>query len=248
MRRVVMLVERREDRRIALVAEAVQLLAQPPRPGLVARLGLERAQRLEVEEELPRLGSKSAMSQRRSSAGSSFSPNMPLHASSICSSSGPGSAARASMASGRSPSPPVLSPCTMRPVAPERGLAVRDEEQVDAAAPPLLGHRRAHPEPVGGPERPEALADLCRPVVERLRVGPRDPVDRPAHEHGVGRPRVRVDALLQPLRHLREALARVAEVADHDDPAITLVMRRLRSSASTAGGSSASTPAAATIG
>ena len=64
----------------------------------------------------------------------------------------------------------------------------------------------------------------------------------------VGRAGLRVDALVQAHGHLREALARVAEVTDHDEPAITLVMRRLRSSASSAGGSSASTPAAATIG
>src|SRR5579884_676026 len=52
--RGVVLVERREDGRIVLVAEAVQLCAQVTAEAGVERLGrLELAQHLEVEEELP---------------------------------------------------------------------------------------------------------------------------------------------------------------------------------------------------
>ena len=81
---------------------------------------------------------------------------------------------------------------------------------------PLLGHGRAHAEPVRRPERTEALAQHGRPVVERLRLLPRDAIDRRAHEHLVGRARIAVDALAQALRGLLQPLARVAEVADHE--------------------------------
>ena len=125
----------------------------------------------------------------------------------------------------------------------------RDEEQIDAPAAPLLRHRRAHAEPVRRPERPEALAELRGPVVE-VAAPPPTGCGRPARStsNASAGARLGVDALLQALRHLQQTLARVADVPDHDDPAITLVMRRLRSSASSAGGSRASTPAAARIG
>ncbi len=55
-RAVVVLVERREDRRIALVAEAVQLSTQMAGPARLERVGrLERAQQLEVVVEPPRI-------------------------------------------------------------------------------------------------------------------------------------------------------------------------------------------------
>jgi hypothetical protein len=70
---------------------------------------------------------------------------------------------------------------------------VRDPEQIDAAAAPLVGNARADAKPVRRPERTEVLAEPGRPVLQLLRFLPRDPVDRTGDEQLVRRTRLCID-------------------------------------------------------
>ena len=99
-------------------------------------------------------------------------------------------------------------------VVPERGLAPGCEEQIDAPPPPLGRDRRAQAEPERRPQRPEALADLDRPVLEGLGVRPRDPVDGAGDDELVDRSGVAIDELSQAFGRLCEAGSGVFEVAD----------------------------------
>ena len=143
VRRVAVLVERGQDRRIALVAEAVELLAQPARPGLVARLRLERAQRLEVEGDAPGLGVEAgdvAAQQlgrrvRRAEQPVAGQLDLQLDRARL--------GRRGEHGVGPLAATARVEPLDDGPVAPQRGLAARDEEEIDALAAPLLGHGRA---------------------------------------------------------------------------------------------------------
>ena len=215
VRGVAMLVERGQDRRIALVAEAIELLPQAARPGLVARLRLERAQRLEVAGDAPGLGVEArdlAAQQlgrgvRRAEHPVAGELDLQLDRARLGRGGEHGVGPLAATAR--------IQPLDDGAVAPQRRLTVRHEQEIDALAAPLLRHGHAGAEPVGRPLRPEALAGLRRPVRERLRLVPRDPVDRPGHEHGIRRPGLGIHALAQPRRHQLEAVARVFEVPDH---------------------------------
>jgi hypothetical protein len=88
-------------------------------------------------------------------------------------------------------------------VDPQRRLAVRGPEQVDAPALPVVRHRPAHAEPERGPERPVALLRPRRPVRELLRLRPGDAVDGSGHEQLVDAAHVRVDERAQALGRLQ---------------------------------------------
>ena len=180
------------------------------------RLDLERAERLEVEVALLRLGIEecdvTALQLGRRVLGAEHPVarelDLQLERPGLCTPRQHGVGPLAVAAR--------VQPLQDAAVAPERRLALRDEEQVDATPAPLLRHGRANAEPVRRPERPEALAQHGGPVVERLRLLPGDAIDRRAHEHVVGGARFCIDALAHALRDLLEPLARVAEVADHE--------------------------------
>ena len=78
-------------------------------------------------------------------------------------------------------------------VDPYGRLAVRLPQEVDALAAPVLGNGRVAAEPVRRPERPEPLAELDRPVPERLRLVPGDALHARGDEQLVNRSRTRVD-------------------------------------------------------
>ena len=140
VRAVPLLVELGEDRRVALVAESrrARRAGRPPERGVGRRMRLERAQHLEVVRELPRVGSKRASSQRVSSDRSRCSPNSPLHASSTSHRRG----RRSARSSERRLGVVLVQPGGDPAVEPECRLASRAPEQVDARAPPLVGHSR----------------------------------------------------------------------------------------------------------
>src|SRR5262249_2519824 len=98
---------------------------------------------------------------------------------------------------------------------PERGLAMADPEQVDAAARPLGRNRRPHLEPVGRPQRAEAVAQRGIAVLERLGRRRLDAVDRPGHAQHVGIAGFGPDQPLDALAHLTDAVTRVLGVALH---------------------------------
>jgi hypothetical protein len=208
VRAVAVGVQPRQDRRVAGVAEALQLRAQEAGPARVdALLGLERAQRLEVVVELPR---------RRVEAPELAADELrrvPLVAEEavareldVALLAGPG---RVEVER--------VQPLDRAAVAPERRLAARVPEQVDARA--RRRRRRADAEPVGRPERAEALPGRRWAVLEPLRLLPRDPPDRAGDEQLVRRRTLRPDLRLQPLRGLGEAGAGVFEVPDQDETA-----------------------------
>src|SRR4029078_8413953 len=101
------------------------------------------------------------------------------------------------------------------PSHPERVLAVADPEQVDALTAPLVGHGCTNPEPVGRPQRPEPVSQLCWAVVERLDVGRVDALAGPGDEQPIRVANVRVDLGTDPVAHLGNAIAGVAGVAQH---------------------------------
>src|SRR5205807_3548148 len=101
-------------------------------------------------------------------------------------------------------------------VHPEGRLAVADPEQVDALAAPLLRNGCAHLEPVGGPERAEALSKPGGAVVETVGIVEVDPVDRPGYEELIRVAYVRVDLGADPVAHLGNAVAGVAGMAQHE--------------------------------
>src|SRR5689334_1494753 len=100
-------------------------------------------------------------------------------------------------------------------IHPERRLAVADPEQVDALAAPAVGDRGGDSEPVGGPERPEALAELAGAVVEPLGLGEVDAADGPGNEQLIRVAHIGVDEGADPVAHLGDAIARVPGVAQH---------------------------------
>ena len=98
-------------------------------------------------------------------------------------------------------------PATGTPPSHSVASLARIPDEVDAAAAPAGRHRRRAAEPMRRPERPEALAELGRPVVERLRVLASDPVDGARDEELVGPPRLGIDERPQPLRRLPQPSA-----------------------------------------
>ena len=213
--RVPVPVQRREDRSVLLVAEAVQLLEQLAGPALVEavlRVGRERPERLEVVVEPPRLGVEA-----RELAAVQLDRGLLPAEEAVA---GQLDLERDRIAAGRAPHEHRVEVVPVQAlhryaVEPERRLARRVPQQLDARARPRLRDGRAHAEPVRRPERSEPLAERRRPVVERLRLVVRDAVDLRADEQLVDRRRLRVDLRTQPRRGLREARARVLRVADH---------------------------------
>jgi hypothetical protein len=175
---------------VPAVAEALETLAQPAREARLDALArLERAQRLEVEVAPRRLGVEDA------ELGAPELERVVLPAEHAVARhlDGEGEDARLRAALQHRLGVMAVEPLDGNLVQPERRLARRVPEQVDAAPGPLLGHGRARLEPVRGPERPEALAELGRPQLEPVRLVERDPVGGAAHEQLVERARVRPD-------------------------------------------------------
>ena len=188
------LVERREERRSSPVSQNCSRRSRiaPARLGVDALARLERAQRLEVEVAAATRPGRRRRA-RRAAARTAAS----------CSAE---HAVARELDRERDPRRPSPRSCERRvrvvAVEPLRGTAVEPErrlargvpEQVDAPARPLVRHGRRGPEPVRGPERAEALAQLGRPVVERL--SPRRSAIRSTglgYEQLVERPRLRPD-------------------------------------------------------
>jgi hypothetical protein len=205
---VPVLVQRREDRRVARVAEALELASQQAGPARVdALLGLERAQRLEVEVEPPGVAVEDA-----ELAADELRRRLLLAEEAVA-----GELDLARAARERRGAMERVQPVQRAALLPQRRLAARVPQQVDLA----LRRRRADAEPVGRPQRAEPLAECDRPVVERLRLLPGDPVDGAGDEQLVGRDGAWVDRSLEPPRELRKAGARVFELPDQGYAAAT---------------------------
>ena len=148
---------------------------------------------------LPRVGVEDARARTASARPATpAAPKRPLHASSTWNSS-----ARRGAASSTSTASRVVLVQALRATRPSSHSVAslfESPEQVDAPPAPLLGHRRAPAEPVRRPQRAEALAELGRPVLERLRLVPRDAVDARPTTSSSSTGRVsRVDERAQPL-------------------------------------------------
>ncbi len=221
--------------------EAVELGEQPALPGgIEARLLDELAQRLEVPRHLPRLGVEQreagAVQARRRARRAQRAVVGRL----LPRAAGPVAAARERVgqshqvvaghlqlelhAAGRraerggdalvaaAPDEPLHG----RAVAVEQRLAAAVPEQLDRPPGPVLGDRGGEPEPVRRPLRAERLADLRRPVLERLRLRVGDAPGPLAHEQLVGGDRLRMDQRAQAARGLRDAGAGLSGAAvDH---------------------------------
>ncbi len=189
-----------EDRGIELVAEPVQLGAELARPGGIEpalRLGLERAERLEVPVELPRAGIEqpdlAALDRHVLVAGELDLEARPRKRRVVV---------------------PAVEPVQRAPVLPERRLASGLPQE-----PGMLAFEvRLELEPPGRPARAEALARIERPVLEQLRLLPRDPPDRACDQDPVHRTQLPVDVLAEQGRGLRQPLPAVAVVADRQSP------------------------------
>jgi hypothetical protein len=217
------LVERGEDRRVALVAEAVQLGAQVTAEAGVEGAGrFELAQHLEVEVEAPgrvvddgELASldlgRPVETAEQPVAGELDRELHPL-------------ASTRAREHGR-----VRALVRLRSVQalhrpavdPERRLGAGRPEQLDAPPGPALRHRCRQAEPVGRPERAEAFTGLRRPVVERTGLLVGDAVDGPRQEQLVRGDRLRPDRLAEAHAGRREPLARVLGVPDQAVAAAT---------------------------
>jgi hypothetical protein len=201
VRGVAVLVEGGQDRGVARVGEALELGAQETRPRGILGAGLERAQRLEVVVDAPRAGVEArelAAAQLRRLVGAAEEPvarelDLPRRALD------------------RRRGVERVQPLQDAAVLPERRLAARVPQQVRRGR-----SRSAQPQPVGRPERPEALAGLDRAVLELLGLGPRDPVDRP-RDLELEREGLRVDGGAQPVAEPQEPLARVLDVPDQSN-------------------------------
>jgi hypothetical protein len=211
-RAVAALVQRGQDLRVPLVAEPVQLGQELACPALVeAVVRGERAQRLEVDVEPPRVlvepcdVAAAQLDGRVLPAEEAVARELDLEADPSAALRIPGDDGVVVMA---------VQALRGAAVEPEGGLAVGIPEQVDAAAGPCLGDGRRTPEPVGRPERPETLAERRRPVLELLRLVAGDPVDGAGDEQLFERARLRVDERSEALRRLREPTARVPGVPD----------------------------------
>ena len=170
------------------VADAVQLVQQLARPGRVEPvgvLGLEPAQHVEVVVQPPgarvEAGDLAAVEHHRLTAG--------IGARQLTEEAVAGEldAQVEPLARGRRLAQHGVHAGALgagvqpleRPAAlPQRGLAVADPQQIDALTLPALRHGRLDLEPVGGPERPERLAQLAVAVVEQLCIGRLDAIDR----------------------------------------------------------------------
>ena len=225
VRGIRVLVEPRENLRVAVVAEAVELFAQQARPCRVGGLGLEGAQRLEVEVEAPCL-----RVEQREDAAPQLGDGTRLTEHAVARKLDLELERARLRAGGDHGIRPLAATAGVEalhhaPVLPQRRLAPRDEEQIDARAAPGIRHGRAHTQPERRPERPETLADLDGAVVEPLRLAPGDPIDRAGDEQLVDAAHVGVDALPQPAGRLREPRPRVLELADQAARVISLHFR-----------------------
>lgn len=194
---VAVLVQALKDRGVELAAEPVQLVAELAHPGGVEpllALGLERAQRLEVPVQPPRVGVEDA---------DVAAPQLGvLVAGELDVKPRPGERRLLMMA---------VEAVQREPVPPERALAVGLPEEPEA----LAGCRRLDPEPPGRPARSEPLARAERSEVERLGLVPGDPIDRAGDEDPVDRADVAVDARTEQHRGLRQPLPAVTLMANH---------------------------------
>jgi hypothetical protein len=212
-RAVPVLVEAGEDRRIARVAEPLELRAQEAGPARVdALLALERPQRLEVVVEPPGVRVEDGELAADELRGVALGAEEPV-------------AGELDLAVARERRVEVerVQPLDGAAVTPERRLAAGVPEELDDPVPAP----GAKLEPVGRPERPEALAELRRAVLELLCLRPRDPLDRPGDEQLVGRVRLRIDPRAEPLRLLRQPGARVFQVPDQEATATASAAIRL---------------------
>ena len=101
-------------------------------------------------------------------------------------------------------------------VAVEQRLAAAVPDELDRPAGPVLGDGGGEPEPVGRPLRAERLADLRRPVGERLRGRAADPPGPLADEQLVRRDRLGMDERVEPARGLGDPGPRLRGAAvDH---------------------------------
>jgi hypothetical protein len=97
-------------------------------------------------------------------------------------------------------------------VAPDGGLGVGDQEQVDALAVPVLGHRRLQVKPPGRPQRSEGHAEVRLGGPEPRRLLVRDAPDRAGDAHRRERAPVGMDARPHARRELPDPLGGIRGV------------------------------------